>query len=121
MLASKRRIFRANLDAIRAHNADHTKKYHKTVNECTDEAADEFRARLTASPMLSRSHLLGTHVVMAGRSYPDSVDWREQEGVLSPVKNQAGCGSCWAFAAVETLESHYGLATGKPAPVLSAQ
>merc|ERR1712048_185970 len=31
------------------------------------------------------------------------------------------CGSCWAFSATETLESHLAIATGEPAPVLSPQ
>ncbi|MFH1038467.1 MAG: C1 family peptidase, partial [PVC group bacterium] len=39
-------------------------------------------------------------------SLPDSVDWRSNGGnFVSPVKNQASCGSCWAFAAVGSLES----------------
>ncbi len=35
---------------------------------------------------------------------PPVFDWRALNGV-TPVTNQAGCGSCWAFAAVAQLES----------------
>lgn len=37
------------------------------------------------------------------RDLPSSFDWRDYDGT-TPIRNQAGCGSCWAFAAVGTFE-----------------
>merc|ERR1712137_1291612 len=54
-------------------------------------------------------------------SVPSSVDWRDQAGVVTPVKNQGSCGSCWAFSTAEALESHLAIATGSATPILSPQ
>ncbi|KAJ1447751.1 hypothetical protein M885DRAFT_541627 [Pelagophyceae sp. CCMP2097] len=50
---------------------------------------------------------------------PAAFDWR-QHGVVTPVKDQKQCGSCWAHSAVETLESAVALG-GAPLTALSVQ
>jgi cathepsin H len=40
------------------------------------------------------------------RDIPAHWDWRDL-GIVSPVKNQAKCGSCWTFSTVGAMESHY--------------
>ncbi|KAK8899396.1 hypothetical protein M9Y10_001712 [Tritrichomonas musculus] len=38
----------------------------------------------------------------------DSVDWRES-GIVNPIKDQASCGSCWAFSVIQAQESQWAL------------
>jgi len=50
---------------------------------------------------------------------PTAYDARDY-GLVSPVKNQGSCGSCWAFSTVEALESRI-LKDGGPVTDLSEQ
>lgn len=39
------------------------------------------------------------------KSFPSRLDWRElTPGGLPPVRDQGGCGSCWAFSTVGVLD-----------------
>jgi C1A family cysteine protease len=51
-----------------------------------------------------------------GFTPPASLDWRNIVGEdwTTPIKDQASCGSCWAFSVLGTYESNAKLATNNP-------
>lgn len=121
-VASRQAIFEANLATIREHNSNPSKSFFMTVNEFADWTNEEFRAnRMGARPELDAAMFVGEFEAGSLEALPDSVDWRSTPGVVTPVKNQGGCGSCWAFSTVQTLESHLAIATNQSAPILSPQ
>jgi len=114
--AERQTIFEQRLITIRAHNADASKSWKMGVNHLSDRHETERRVRGVDKAMLhhqkqTRTHTAGEPVNIT--SLPAAVDWRTAyPPILTPIKNQGSCGSCWTFASAETAESHWALKTG---------
>lgn len=111
-------FFEINMAAIRAHNAAGTRSYVMGVNDMTDWSDSEVDALSGARPRMNRhvsnKKLRTEHVVSGLGVFPHEVDYRKAvPPVLTAVKNQGNCGSCWAHSAVEAIESHWAIATGQ--------
>lgn len=52
----------------------------------------------------------------AGNALPVTLDWRAKDGAnwVSPLLNQANCGSCVAFASIGVMETQERIASGNP-------
>ncbi|XP_030008660.1 dipeptidyl peptidase 1-like [Sphaeramia orbicularis] len=72
--------------------------------------------RIHRSPVISDTNM--------GLTLPEQWDWRDVNGVnfVSPVRNQASCGSCYSFASMGMLEARIRILTNNSdTPTLSPQ
>jgi len=79
------------------------------VNEWSDLSWEEFQAKFLMAPQRCSATDKGNHV-MSGNADP-AWDWRDKK-VVSAVKNQGSCGSCWAFSSTGAIESQDAIKTG---------
>lgn len=111
----RRLVFEASVRFVNRHNAEaeagkHT--YTVEVNKFADMTSEEFRAFYNGYNATKAMHSSkGFEHKMSGLKAPDSMDWRSQ-GYVTPIKDQAQCGSCWAFSTVAGLEGQHFKKTG---------
>ncbi|XP_077547400.1 C1 family peptidase 26-29-p [Haemaphysalis longicornis] len=108
----RRDIFRQNLRFIDSTNRANL-GYRLAVNHLADRTPEEIsvlRGRLASNDGSSNAEQFPAHKFAA--DVPDQVDWRLY-GAVTPVKDQAVCGSCWSFGTTGAVEGAHFRKTGR--------
>ncbi|KAG2683978.1 hypothetical protein I3760_10G058800 [Carya illinoinensis] len=114
-------IFRRNLNYIIEKNArrESPSNAHRLgLNRFADMSNEEFREVYLSKvkkPFNKKSNtLISRNMQQKLRScddVPSSLDWRNK-GVVTGVKDQGSCGSCWSFSSTGAMEGINAIATG---------
>ncbi|XP_035211228.1 cathepsin L1-like isoform X1 [Stegodyphus dumicola] len=112
---ARRLIFEGHVNDIVKHNLEFDlgiHKYRKGLNEFADLSHEEFVQTMNGFKGTKLNESSSTFIPPSNVDLPDTVDWR-QEGLVTGVKNQGHCGSCWAFSATGSLEGQHKKKTGE--------
>jgi cathepsin L len=110
--SSRYNTWKTNYMWISDFNSQDDVSFTVAMNEFGDMTNEEFRKYYTGlKPISVPEQSAQSELVLDTVGIPTSWDWRSK-GVVTGVKNQGQCGSCWSFSATGSMEGAHAQKTG---------
>jgi cathepsin L len=103
-------VYKSNLEFIENHNRQNL-GFTVAMNKFGDLTVEEFAHMFNTLRFDYQTFNQTNVVALNAVDLPTTVDWRTK-GVVTPVKDQGQCGSCWAFSTTGSTEGQHALKTG---------
>jgi hypothetical protein len=114
---SRYNAFKSNYALVRHLNRQGKGTF--TLNKFADLTQEEFAAKYLRVMPVGQISRRNTFPYNRFAAYPDEKNWVD-DGAVTEVKDQANCGSCWAFSATGSMEGAWFVAH-KELPLISEQ
>ena len=108
---SRFKVFKNNVNNIYMHNSQNS-DFTLELNKFSDLSPAEFKETFIRNGFNSSNVATSCSKYTNTKSTSVEIDWTKN-GMVTGVKDQGQCGSCWAFSSTGAMESAYAISTGK--------
>jgi len=112
----RKSVWETSFKLVHEHNRNNM-SYRLKLNHFADMTPAEFETRYlfprnVSAPQACSATTSKPLLKSEAENLPGYVNWHKR-GVVSKVKNQGHCGSCWTFSTTGAVEAHVAIQTGK--------